>query len=125
MFCFSLAQITYNVDNQSEPVVAGSLDLRPSNFSRDVAVKGDVAYVVTDHSLVAIDVSDPFNPEIIGSTTDVLFWGQKIDVVEDMAYIADMKSGLQIIDISNPYNPTIIGTVDTPGTAHGTASKIP
>ncbi|MCP4347040.1 MAG: hypothetical protein GY795_16120 [Desulfobacterales bacterium] len=112
-----------DVSNPSEPVVTASLDLRPSMFSRGVAVKGDVAYVVTHNDVIAINVSDPFNPEIIGSATDVLSWGQKITVTEDMAYIADMSEGLQIIDISNPYNPAFIGSVDTPGYARDVAVK--
>ncbi len=110
-----------DVSNLSEPVVTASLDLRPWVSTRDVAVKGDVAYVVSHDSLIAVDVSDPFNPEITGSAADVLTWGRKITVTEDMAYIADMNGGLQILDISDPYNPTVIGSVDTPGYAHDVA----
>jgi hypothetical protein len=38
-----------------------------------------------------------------------------VEVVGNLAYVADMQSGLRIIDISDPENPDEIGHYDTPG----------
>ncbi len=37
-----------------------------------------------------------------------------IEVVGDLAYVADGRSGLRIIDVSNPAAPVEIGALDTP-----------
>ncbi|HIK33875.1 MAG TPA: DUF4347 domain-containing protein [Oscillatoriales cyanobacterium M59_W2019_021] len=44
-----------------------------------------------------------------------------VNVVGNIAYVADYNSGLQIVDISNPATPTLLGSYDTPGQAWSTA----
>ena len=40
---------------------------------------------------------------------------EDLDVVGDLAYLADWSSGLYIVDISNPASPTLVRHVVTPG----------
>ena len=40
-----------------------------------------------------------------------------VTVSNNIAYVADKESGLQIIDVSNPQNPFLLGSYDTPGYA--------
>ena len=43
----------------------------------------------------------------------------RVQVVGNLAYVADFDSGLQILDISNPAAPTLKGSYNTPGNARG------
>ena len=43
----------------------------------------------------------------------------RVQVVDDLASVADFDSKLQILDISNPAAPTLKGSYDTPGTTKG------
>jgi hypothetical protein len=38
-----------------------------------------------------------------------------VEVVGDVAYVADYSSGLRVIDVSNPESPVELGALDTPG----------
>jgi len=42
-----------------------------------------------------------------------------VTVLNDLAYVADYESGLQIINVSNPTSPVLLGSYDTPGFAYG------
>ncbi|KPA16560.1 Peptidase C13, legumain [Candidatus Magnetomorum sp. HK-1] len=44
-----------------------------------------------------------------------------IEVVNNLAYVADDSAGLKIIDVNNPFHPVLIKTIDTPGNAYGVA----
>lgn len=61
-----------------------------------------------------IDVLPKGNIELLGRLDTP---GEAMGVVikDDIAYIADGSSGLQIANVSNPYNPFIIGSFYTPG----------
>jgi len=43
-----------------------------------------------------------------------------VQVVGNLAYVANAWAGLQIIDVSAPLSPTLRGVYDTPGNAYGT-----
>ncbi|TFF85141.1 hypothetical protein EU523_00380, partial [Candidatus Heimdallarchaeota archaeon] len=64
-------------------------------------------------NFVIIDISDPSNPQEIGSygNSEVII-GSYID--GDYAYLAYQNDGLEIVDISNPANPSKAGEYDTP-----------
>ena len=79
-----------------------------------VDVSGTNAFVASGDGLMAIDVTDPANPALLGSISTP---GTARDVFAsgNFAYIADTDSGLQIIDITDPSNPSITGNYIYPG----------
>ncbi len=46
-------------------------------------------------------------------------YARDVEVVGDLAYVADGYSGLRVIDVSNPALPVEIGALETPGYAEG------
>jgi len=86
-----------------------------------VAVSGDLAYVATGGSgLAIVDISDPENPVEIGyCDTPGYAWG--VAVSGDLAFVADEEAGLRVVDVSNPEEPEEVGYYDTPGRAYGVA----
>ena len=79
--------------------------------SQDLTVKGQTAYLLDSQALRIIDISNPFNPIIMGS---IITPGtpKQMAVIDKKAYIADTYS-LQIVDIIDPYKPEIISFVDS------------
>jgi hypothetical protein len=86
-----------------------------------VAVVGDYAYVADYWSgLHIIDVSDPRNPQEVGSY-DTPGSTRNLAVAGSYAYMADGSTGLRVIDVSDPQDPQEVGYYDTPGYAFGVA----
>lgn len=82
-----------------------------------VAVRGNCAYVGTEDSLIALDVSDPSLPRLIKE----LLLGPGINrTIRDIAlsgnyaYLGATTAGIYIIDISEPYNPALVSHWDPP-----------
>jgi hypothetical protein len=77
---------------------------------------GDFAYVADYDSLQIVDIRDRAPPTELGGvdTPDV---AAGVDVVGDLAYVADGRSGLQMVDVRDPAAPTTAGSFDTPGRA--------
>jgi hypothetical protein len=67
--------------------------------------------------LRVIDISDPAAPFEIGAL-DTPGEARDVEVVGDLAYVADGGSGLRVVDVSNPASPVEIGFLDTPGSAY-------
>ena len=82
------------------------------NFSAEISITSNDQ----DGDVVALDVSGMgFNGicfETPGSTHDLC-------VRDDMIFLADGRSGLQIVDIHDPYNPELVGELDLPGEVFG------
>jgi len=75
----------------------------------NVHVDGDLAFVIDfgdsgSHGLVIVNVSDPVNPEIIG-TYHAGGFPFAIESIGEVVYIADQFEGLRILNISDPTNP--------------------
>jgi len=62
--------------------------------------------------------SEGFMPSLTGAY-DTPGGAYRVQVVGNLAYVADFDSGLQILNITNPAAPTLIGSYDTPGTTKG------
>ncbi len=71
--------------------------------------------------LVEKSTAHPEYPWIIGSY-DTPYRAYDVEIVGNLAYIADGNSGIQVIDISNPSAPTFKEWYGTPG--HGYGVKI-
>ncbi|QLQ05478.1 MAG: hypothetical protein HZY76_04845 [Anaerolineae bacterium] len=108
--------VIFDVSNPAMPRLLGRSPILPDLVS-GVAVEGSVAYVAAgaEGGLQIIDVSDPGNPQILGSYNSA---GQATSVAVSggLVYLADGAfGGLQIIDVLIPQSPTIVGQIDTPG----------
>lgn len=83
----------------------------PPSFAAKIQVVGSLAYIASGN-LQIVDVSDPLNPELLGSyapggsATD-------LEVVGTLAYLlvnTPSTSSLQILDVTNPAIPTDVGS---------------
>ncbi len=74
-------------------------------YSHYAEVQGDYAYLATGETgLEILDISDPENPEWIG-TYDTPGDSRYVKVVDDIAYVCDLQGGLRIVDVSDPRHP--------------------
>ena len=71
-----------------------------------------------DSNLIA---QDHLNVELVGRIYNLWDRAWNVEVVEDLAFVATVLSGLQIVDISDPENPEIIGYRDYINNATGVA----
>ena len=86
--------------------------------ARDVAILGNYAYVANAGSaLQVIDISDPQNPQTVGSVEGTDARGVTISGM--YAYVTDGSVGLKVIDIANSYDPQIVGEVELSGQVEG------
>jgi hypothetical protein len=101
-------------------ITVGALDT-PGD-ANDVAVVGTLAYVAgidldplgdpISGRLGVIDVSNPASPVELGAL-DTPGNAHDVEVVGDLAYVADGSSGLRVIDVSNPAFPMELGALAT------------
>jgi hypothetical protein len=98
-----LREHVVDVSDPASPRRVGTYNT--SGFARRVAVSGYHAYVAAGESLQVIDVSDPANQQLVGST-----WANALEVAVSAlyAYLVDCD-GLHIIDVSDPANPQRVG----------------
>lgn len=91
--------------------------------ARDVKIKGDIVYIVdtggesSPGGLVIINVSNPYHPSIIGSyyQSGLPF---KVDVVGNIAILANIYVGVEILNISDLTNPVKIDQYTGSGEAY-------
>jgi len=105
--------LIFNVSNPENPYRISTLDVEDAT---KVYVSGTYAYVARPGDLQVIDVSDPQNPQSIGSV-ERSTGAQGIYVTGSYAYIAAYENGIDIVKITDPQNPTLLTTVATPGKA--------
>jgi len=66
-------------------------------------------------SVTPSSVSDPYNPQIIGSyNTTGNSWEVKADPLNQRVFIADYNAGIVIVDVSDPTSPELAGYVSGP-----------
>ncbi|MCW1310024.1 MAG: tail fiber domain-containing protein, partial [Candidatus Nanoarchaeia archaeon] len=85
----------------------------------DVYVSGKYVYLLNGYTdeLEILDISDPFNPFLIGSYS-LPTNGKGISVNGRYAYVAVGNYGLYIIDISDPSSPSFVASYDTSGSSY-------
>lgn len=107
--------------------VIGSVEFTDTGMenSEGITVVGNFAYVVGyagwdryTSFLLVIDISAPEDPDIVGSVETPEGYGYDVEVIGDIAYVANSDAGLLLIDVSVPTAPKIIRSVDTPGNAY-------
>ncbi len=119
-----------DLGNRSHPPLLGSIN---PGLLRDVDISGSHAFVVQDTFLLAVDISDFANPQVIDSIAVSATAGNSCTIHGSMALVTrryfncgwgpNIPGGLDIIDISDPYNLQIIGSVDTPLDVRGVAAE--
>jgi hypothetical protein len=78
-----------------------------------VHVDEDVAYVSSGLGLEIFDVSDPTSPTPLSwLETTAPFGGRGLQVVDGIAYIANLNAGLWLVDVSDPTAPVSLSAVD-------------
>jgi hypothetical protein len=88
-------------------------------WANAVIVENDIAYVTdiaepTPGGIVIIDVSNPSNPVEIGSFDDELY-PTKLDIEDNILFVADHFGALRLIDVSDPTDPVQVGEFEGSG----------
>ena len=94
---------------QGFPELVGSLPFGPAHA---VAVSGTTAYLGSGAALLAVDVSIPSAPAVLGAV-DLPDIVQGVAVAGSYAYVANAYSRLRVVDVSDPAAPVEVGFHDT------------
>lgn len=119
--------IAVDLADPASPAILGAVALE--GFPQDLALTGDMAWVVDGRRLVGIDVKDPRAMTVISETRvsdDPVHGPQGIVVDGSSAYLACRRGGVVQMDVSDPRKPVVVSTVDTPfsrGVARGTVGN--
>jgi hypothetical protein len=93
----------------------------------DVALQDGIAYVAIEWGMMAIDVSVPESPSLLGywlipsTDTNSPYLGPDIAVSGAQAYLVHERTGLWIIDIADPSDPHLVAFLDALGTPRDVA----
>lgn len=115
-----------DVSNPVEPRELSRIDV--GRYCTAVTVVENVAYVGRGYSLVAVDISDPEDPEIMESIR-LYVEPLDIEVRGSVIYVAggagnnDSLSGIRTIDISDPRRFEELDSYNTPGLSKGIALR--
>ena len=115
--------VAIDFSKPASPAIIGHVDLK--GFPQDLALEGNVAWVVDGLRLVGIDVTDPQAMSVISETSlsdDPVYGPQGIVVDGANAFLACRRRGVVQMDVSDPRKPVVVSTVDTPfsrGVARG------
>ncbi|MCX6779629.1 MAG: hypothetical protein NT034_00395 [Candidatus Magasanikbacteria bacterium] len=111
--------LVFDVSKKSSPVLISTLSssLLNTNLNLGVKISGKYAYVLAGSlgsvELVAIDISNPYSPAVVGSITDSSFY-PSFDVSGNYAFIGNASivnatyNGLMVVDISNPLAMSVV-----------------
>jgi len=100
-----------DISDPASPQVKKSVIL--TGQPRDVVVRGDYAYVLTDGGLIVLDISDPPNASIAATLPFGGTWNMHLAIEGQYVYAVygDFSSGsLYIIDVSTPTSPALFMT---------------
>ena len=102
-----------DISNFARPFETSSLFL---DYTYDLTVSENYAYIADSSGLKVIDVSDPFNASQI-SKLSLNYDAYSVFVSGKYAYVANGTEGLRIVSINDPSAPVEIGFYDTPGSS--------
>ena len=108
----NIGLIVVNISNPKLPVKIGQYQTGSYLGDQGIAVKDDLAIMVTQSSAGRIlNISDPTNPRLI--CTDYDLEAQEVVIQDNIACFSDGYNGIKIFDIRNPANPVLIGEYDS------------
>ena len=99
------ALLVIDVTDPGSPRTASRME--DWNNVQDIAVAGDVAFIVDYDGMTPVDISDPANP--VRFSDPVSDRVKHIDISSGLAYVTDFNGGLRIYDISDPASPEYLG----------------
>jgi hypothetical protein len=109
----SLGTYIIDISDPASPAFAGGLPL--VNLT-DADTDGELMFVARRHAGLEIyDVSQSLFPHL--ESTYAMEDALGLTVIDDIAYVVDELTGLQLIDIHDPAQPTLMGSFDTPSSA--------
>jgi len=97
--------VILDILDRNEPLYLSRLTLNPGG--EYVCLEGEVVYLIGGTSGFAIDVSDPENPNPIG-TFEISGEPQDIIVYEGYLFVASMHHGVYAFDVRIPEDPVLI-----------------
>ena len=77
-------------------------------YARGISIQGNYAYVADDSLMLVLNISDPANPDFVGSCGGSYSW-----IIVD-GNLAFSGGDLDIIDITNPGSPEVVGSYLSP-----------
>lgn len=109
-----------NISNPSQPALIGSISNLQGIY--EISISGTNAYLLStgdieNSFLDIIDITYPFNPEILGRCS-FYWWSQHITIVNEYAYLTlPSNRNVNIYSVADPQNPSQVTEIETPGTA--------
>ncbi|MBI5804416.1 T9SS type A sorting domain-containing protein [candidate division TA06 bacterium] len=108
----------YSIADPANPVLAARFDT--TSRVRDLAISGNIAYLVGDAALKSVNITDPRNPTLLGS---LAVSGDDMALSGNYCYLTNGGS-LTVVDVSNPASPVQVGFMNTgPGSYQQLAVK--
>lgn len=116
----------FTVGSWTAPTVAGTLDLAGNNDGWHVVTDGTTAYVSRDGGtpeVVAINVSTPSSPSVIGSTV-IDGNGRGFSMASGYMYVASTGIELSTVNFTTPSTPNVTNQYNAPGNTDGVGSGV-
>jgi hypothetical protein len=107
-----------DVSHASNPQQLGYYPVGTGHPANDIAVHGNIVYMVDNLGLKILNTSDPSNPQLVSNYSISGGNVYKVLVIETIAYTVS-KNGLQIFNISNPIKPYLLGIYPASVGSHG------
>lgn len=107
---------TIDVSNLSAPEAIGDFD--PSPRVNNFTLSNGKAYVAGG-GLAVLDITNPAAISRLGGRVSPR--SHDVQILDNVAYVANSVNGLLILDVSDPTNPTDIASFDTDGDSVGIA----
>lgn len=99
-----------DITDPLDPLLAGWVDLPEQAVG--VAISGNRAYVAARYAgLYEVDITDPYNPQIVGSEANAAF---NVHVLQGHALTAG-SSGINVIDITSSSSIRVVGHLEGEG----------
>lgn len=108
--------LVFDISNPTSPVRIGGYQITEGFTAFDISVSGTYAYITSfdtfdfenpDNGIVALDISNPNNPQFAGEYTGTVVTG--LQAVGTTIYAACYLNGLRIIDMTTPATPSELG----------------
>ena len=79
-----------------------------------IALANEIAFLITPIGLAAIDVHEPYHPEVLSFLPG---GGEAVQVTGEFVFVAARAAGLRVINVSDPRQPVLANTFPLPGKA--------
>ncbi len=113
----SIGLVIVDATDPVAPVVINEHLVDGHSLYLDVAVDGNLAYLVVDTGLVVLDVTDPMNPIFVSEYLTNERWSS-VSLSQSTAYCVTHEGihdgGIEVVDIGDPANPLSAGYLATP-----------